>query len=292
MPIVVKEGRSASSAMIPLEQDKEAPSRTLRDHAFVGVDYPLDHPAVRAATKEKRDALLGSAATLAVVPGSVTSKPGTVSFSVSVQNTGTGHNLPGGFAFVRQMWLETVVYAANGAVLAASGVVASGADDLCDASVLDDAESPVRPFAIGCIKSDPNLVSFQQMLVDRIQVSRDSTGVAKTGLRGENLLERAPGAKEAVIQELTGGPVPRVRRSTGKPTTPLAPGETATYPYALAVPAGSVPRRLEVRLLFRVAAPYFLRALGQGQAPGEKVRLGTLPAELEVTEMARVALPL
>jgi hypothetical protein len=53
-----------------------------------------------------------------------------------------------------------------------------------------------------------------------------------------------------------------------------------------------VPKRLEVRLLFRVAAPYFLRALGQGQGPGEKVRLATLPAALEVTEMAKVTLPL
>jgi hypothetical protein len=292
MPVVVKDGRSAASAMIPLEQDKEAPPRSLRDHAFVGVDYPLDHPEVRAATKKKRDALLASAATLTVPPGNVTKKPGALSFSVSVENSGTGHNLPGGFAFVRQMWLETVIFAENGAVLAASGVVASGADDLCDASVLDDPESPMRPFASGCTKADPSLVNFQQMLVDKIQVSRDSTGLAKTGVRGENLLERMPGAKEAVIQELTGGPVPRVRPSTGRPTTPLVPGETATYPYTLAIPAGSVPKRLEVRLLFRVAAPYFLRALGQGQAPDEKVRLSTLPSALEVTEMARVTLGL
>jgi hypothetical protein len=45
-------------------------------------------------------------------------------------------------------------------------------------------------------------------------------------------------------------------------------------------------------LVFRVAAPYFLRALGQAQGPGEKVRLATLPAALEVTEMAKVTLPL
>jgi hypothetical protein len=292
MPVVVKAGRSASSAVIPLEQDKEAPPRSLRDHAFVGVDYPLDHPGVRDATKSKRDALLASAATLAVVPGSLAKKPGTLSFTVSVTNSGTGHNLPGGFAFVRQMWLETVVFAENGSVLSSSGVVANPADDLCDASVLDDPESPVRPFASGCATSDPSLVSFQQMLVDKIQIVRDASGAAKAGIRGENLLERAPGAKEAVIQELTGGPVPRVRPSTGKPTTPLTPGETGTYPYVLAVPAGAAPRRLEVRLLFRVAAPYFLRALGQGQAPGERVRLATLPGALEVTEMAKVTLSL
>jgi hypothetical protein len=288
---VVKSGRSAPGAMIPLEQDKDAPPRSLRDHAFVGVDYPLDQLTVRDATKAKRDALLASAATLAVVPGSVTKKPGVLGFAVTVTNSGTGHNLPGGFAFVRQMWLEAVVYGENGAVLASSGAVASGADDLCDASVLDDLESPVRPFVVGCTKSDPNLVSFQQKLVTAIQVQRDASGAIKTGSRGENLLEHAPGAKEAVIQELTGGPVARVRPSTGKPVTPLTPGETGTYPYALAL-GGAVAKRLEVRLLFRVAAPYFLRALGQGQAPGEKVRLATLPSALEVSEMARVVVPL
>jgi hypothetical protein len=125
------------------------------------------------------------------------------------------------------------------------------------------------------------------MLVNQIQVQRDATGAVRTGIRGENLLERAPGAKEVVLQELSGGPVARVRPSTGKPTTPLVPGETGTYPYALALPAGGVPRRLEVRLLFRVAAPYFLRALGHGQTPSERVRLATLPSALEVSEMAR-----
>lgn len=289
---VVKQGRSASSAVIPLEQDKEAPVRSLRDHAFVGVDYPLDRLDVRDATRKKRDALLASAATLALAPGSVVKKPGALAFTVTVTNSGTGHDLPGGFAFVRQMWLEAVVRGENGAVLASSGVVGSAADDLCDASVVDDPESPVRPFVVGCTRSDPNLVSFQQMLVDEIQVQRDAAGAARTGIRGENLLERAPGAKETVLQELTGGPVARVRPSTGKPTPPLSPGETGTYPYALAVPPGSAPKRLEVRLLFRVAAPYFLRALGQGQAPAEKVRLVTLPAALEVTEMARLDQPL
>jgi hypothetical protein len=291
MPIV-KQGRSASSAVIPLEQDKEAPPRALRDHAFVGVDYPLDHPEVREATRRKREALLASAATLALSPGSITKKPGTLGFTVTVTNSGTGHNLPGGFAFVRQMWLEVTIHAENGAVLVSSGLVANAADDLCDASVLDDPESPVRPFAVGCKKSDPNLVSFQQMLVNQIQVQRDATGAARTGIRGENLLERGPGAKEVVLQELSGGPVSRIRPATGKPTTPLVPGETGTYPYALALPAGAVPRRLEVRLLFRVAAPYFLRALGQGQGPGEKVRLADLPSALEVTEMARLTAPL
>jgi len=291
MPVVRQKGRAAGSAIVPFEQDGEAPPRRLRDHAFVGVDYPLDHPAVRDATRPKREALLAGAARLALAPGSVQRRADAVAFTVTVENAGTGHNLPGGFAFVRQMWLETVVRGEGGTVLASSGVVASPADDLCDASVVDDRVSPVLPFVHGCARSDPSLVNFQQMLVDRVEILRDAGGAAVKGARGENLLARASGSKEAVIQELTGGPVPRTRPATGTPTPPLTPGETGSYPYVLAVPAGSVVKTVDVRLLFRVAAPYFLRALGSGQAKGERVRLAELTGALEVTEMAKATAP-
>ena len=52
------------------------------------------------------------------------------------------------------------------------------------------------------------------------------------------------------------------------------------------------PARLQVRLLFRVASPYFLRALGREQPPGEKPRLEALIPELVVTEMGKVDLDL
>src|SRR3954468_18117616 len=83
--------------------------------------------------------------------------------------SGTGHNLPGGFAFVRQMWLEVSLLDAAGSVIDGSGRVATAADDLCDSSILDDAQSPVRASLKGCTKSDPLLVNFQQMLVDIAQ---------------------------------------------------------------------------------------------------------------------------
>jgi hypothetical protein len=281
--------RAASGASIPFEQDQAAPARSLRDHAFVGVDYPLDDRAARDAIAEKRAALLASAGTLSVPPASVKKSANEVAFDATVANTGTGHYLPGGFAFVRQMWLEVTITDAAGKVLATSGHLSKAFDDLCDASIMDDPESPMRPLLTGCTAVDAELVNFQQMLVDRVEVARDEKGEIRTGLRGERLLARPVGAKEAVLQELAGGPVPRPRKATGKPTVPLAPGESATFPYRIALPAGSTPAHLTVRMLFRVASPYFLRALGRDQPPNETPRLESLVNELVVTEMAKVS---
>jgi hypothetical protein len=147
----------------------------------------------------------------------------------------------------------------------------------------------MRPLLSGCTAVDAELVNFQQLLLDKVEVARDEKGEIRTGLRGERLLARPAGAKEAVIQELSGGPVPRARKATGKPTVPLAPGESATFPYRFVLPAGSVPARLAVRMLFRVASPYFLRALGRDQPPNETPRLESLVNELVVTEMAKVS---
>ena len=65
------------------------------------------------------------------------------------------------------------------------------------------------------------------------------------------------------MQFLTGGPVPRVRPSTGKPNPPLIVGEQRSFPYSFDVPPGSGAQRVRVRLLFRAVPPYFLRALAK-----------------------------
>ncbi|HEY3496368.1 MAG TPA: cytochrome c family protein [Polyangiaceae bacterium] len=292
MPVVRKAKRAAEAALIPFEQDREAPDRVLRDHSFVAVDYPLDNAKARDRTRKKREALLRSAGTFAIVEGSVKRAPDSLAFDVTLTNNGTGHNLPGGFAFVRQMWVEITIEDASGKVIASSGKLENPSDDLCDASIVDSPESPMRPFLSGCKSSDTRLLNFQQMLVDKVEIARDEGGAAKLGARGENLLQAAEGARECVIQYITSGPVPRKRPSSGKPTVPLIPGETGTYPYAFPLAADAAPKRLTARLLFRVASPYFLRALGKDQPPAEKPRVEALVPELEITEMAKVSVDL
>jgi hypothetical protein len=160
-------------------------------------------------------------------------------------------------------------------------------DDLCDGSILDDRDSSMREHLVGCRQTDQQLVSFQQMLVDKIELVRDGSGVVQLDLRGEPRLKRAPGAKEVIVQFLTGGPVPRVRPSTGKPTPPLVAGERRTFPYAFDVPGGANTARARVRLLFRATPPYFLRALAKSQTAQDGPNLTGFVGNLEVNEMAR-----
>ena len=292
MPIV-KGTRAAESALIPLEQDSDAPARRLRSHRFIAVDYPIDNPAVRDESRPARESLLRGAGSLALVESSINVNDARVAFEVSLQNTGTGHNLPGGFAFVRQMWLEVTLLNAQGQAVAASGRVLRPIDDLCDGSILDDPNSSMKEFVVGCAGTDLKLVNFQQMLMDKVELLRDGNGVVQLDLRNEPKLRAAPGAKEAVVQFLTGGPVPRMRPSTGKPNPPLIIGERRSFPYSFDVPAAAGAQRVRVRLLFRAMPPYFLRALAKTQTTSDGPSLNGLIGNLEINEMARVeaALP-
>jgi hypothetical protein len=71
--------------------------------------------------------------------------------------------------------------------------------------------------------------------------------------------------------------------------SPLAPGESRSFDYALPVVSGSRPARFEARLLFRAVPPYFLRALANQQQPSDGARVDTFIQNLEVIEMAKVS---
>jgi hypothetical protein len=277
MPLV-SDTRAAEHALIPFEQDQDAPSRKLHDHSFVGADYPLDDRAAREVLRPAREALLRRSGSLTLLPDSLELGASALSFALQVSNTGTGHNLPGGFAFVRQMWLEITILDAAGRALGGSGLLAAPSDDLCDSSILDDPQNPMRALLLGCNKSDPLLVNFQQMLLDNSEPKHGANGEALLDRRGEPLLQRAVNGQETAIQTLNAGPVPRVRPFDHQPTTALAAGESHRFPYTFALAAGSVPKTLRVRLLFRASPPYFLRALG----------VPALVDGLEVNEMAHL----
>ena len=281
MPLV-SDTRAAEHALVPFEQDKDAAARKVHDHSFVGADYPLDDRTARELSRPAREALLRSSATLTLVPNSLDQSPTALGFAIQVSNTGTGHNLPGGFAFVRQMWLEVAVLDSTGHALASSGVLAAATDDLCDSSLIDDAKNPARSSLVGCVASDPLLVNFQQQLIDDTQTKRAANGQVLVDRRGEPLLERTANGVETVIQTLNAGPVPRVRPFDHRPTTALAAGESQAFPYRFPITAAGIPKAVRVRLLFRASPPYFLRALG----------VAALVESLEVNEMARLQITL
>ena len=277
MPLV-NDTRAAEHAVIPFEQDGEAPPRKVHDHSFVGADYPLDDRVAREALRPAREALLRRAAALALVPDSLKLTGNSLNFAIEVSNIGTGHNLPGGFAFVRQMWLEVSLIDGSGRIQDSSGRLASPGDDLCDSSIMDDAQNPMRGVLNGCQKSDPLLVNFQQMLVDNTQPKRTANGTPLLDRRNEALLEAAPNGRETVIQTLTAGATPRVRPFDHKPTGALFAGDARAFPYSFPLSTTNPPKTVRVRLMFRASPPYFLRALG----------VATLIEGLEVSEMARL----
>ena len=169
MPIVPGQTRAAESASIPFEQDFNAPDRIVRDHSFVGVDYPINLRPDEDPQRAQREALLESAALMDLVNVTMLDST-TLSFEVLVTNNDLGHYLPTGFAFSRQMWLEVVVTDDFGNILFTSGVINSNTDDLCDANTMDDPGNPMAQYIIGCDFSDSNLVNFQQKLVSDVDL--------------------------------------------------------------------------------------------------------------------------
>jgi hypothetical protein len=279
MPLVAGQTRVAETAAIPLQQDYPAPPRLVRDHSFVGVDYPLDTVASFDPQQEAREALLRSAAVLQV--GQLfldVGEENVLTFDVSVTNNNLGHNLPTGFAFARQMWLEVVVRDENGDVLFESGLLAGNTADLCDADTLDDRDNPMLPYVQGCAASDPQLVNFQQKLVDRI------------ALVNGNIIQAG---EETWLQNLNGGAVARVRPVDGQELTRILPNETRTFLYQIVLP-NRLPTgaTLTVRLLFRNLPPYFLRALADHQPAGEQPQIAPMIGNVQIVEMAAAEIPL
>jgi hypothetical protein len=280
--------RVAESAAIPFEQDRAAPAREVHDHSFVGVDYALDAVAVRDPERPLREALLRSAAKIDLPRASIAVRGGTLSFDVTVTNSGTGHNVPTGFAFARQMWLEVTASDASGPFLT-SGVLPSNVSDLCDSATLDEPNNPMRPHVKGCDHSDPLLVNFQRKLVNHFEIARDKDGAAIVNDKGEPKLVEAENGHEDFLQHLTVGVVDRVRPSDHQALSALRPGETRTYRYTAPLPARPTGEiSVAVRLLFRSSPPYFLRAMAEHQPANERPRLGPLIGGLQVVEMGTV----
>jgi hypothetical protein len=155
------------SAQIPAQQFQVAPPRQVHDHSLIGVDFALDSPSQEQATESSRTALLQKAATFFIDRGSIGSDGhGGVGFDVFIANSGTGHDLPSGFAFAPQMWVEITATDSGGSPVFTSGVLAQPTDDLCDGEVLLDLANPMQRFFQACPEVDQQLVTLQQKLVD------------------------------------------------------------------------------------------------------------------------------
>lgn len=284
MPVVPGLTRVADGAQIPSQQYAQAPPRQVHDHSFVGVDFALDTPPQQQATESARTALLQKAATFFIDRDSVGSDGnGDLGFDVFIANTGTGHDLPSGFAFARQMWIEITVTDDAGNTLFTSGVLSQPTDDLCDGFVLFDGFNPMRQFFQGCGRQvDDELSTFQQALVSLAGFQPDGSdpfdpaGLTKAVELGE----------ETFLQYQHAGVVARQRTFNDDSLANLKPFEQRELHYD--VPTGGSGRGVHVRarLLFRQLPPYFVRALASKQSATEMPQLAPLLGNLETIVMA------
>jgi hypothetical protein len=251
-----------------------APFRTVHDHKFAGVDYPLDEFAKGNDPQKfaRRDLLNGGATGDAVASLSIQNinfaDGANLSFDVEIINSNGGHSLPTGFAFTRQMWLEVVVKDNDMNELGSSGLLRDVNNDLCDNDTLIDNLANVVQ---GCQNNlaDPQLVNFQTILVDFVAL-QDGV-LVKDPVKGH----------ETWLQFQSGGAVARSRPADvaaglGNFTVaPIKAFDARTFNYKFTFGAQDDQIRLGVKLKFRNLPPYFVRRLAAADS-GKFVKLGSL----------------
>jgi hypothetical protein len=235
--------------------DLPLPPRRRYQHVFVGVDYALD-PDVPFAGERARNALIRErqlarvrallrvAAALridAASPGEVT---------VEVANLATGHPLPAGFAFAREIWLEVSVRPAG----STSWLVIGGGRDGRELRPDEDLPAGVH--------------DFQAVLWNGHDAADDAHGNGETVLQSEvrGVLTGASAREHGFLDR-------------EEPLEPIPPdGAPAVLPrvYHLPIEADARPGdTVRVRLLHRNLPPKFLMRLAA------RLRSAGRPAEAE-----------
>jgi len=282
-----------------LNQDRPN-TRTTRSHHFAGVDYLLDADIDNDDPKKtldlltqrpERQKLLEQAARFKIA--ATRTDGDKVEIDVEIESLRMGHNLPSGFAFARQMWVELIVTDSRDKIVFSSGVLTDDAtSDLCDAATM--AEPQLKAFVKGCAAPDPQLVSYQLQLVNNVEGTKDVDHM------GNIILQRSKTSQEIYVQEISAGAVARTRPIDGKKIVPLLAVQSAkvgtefegankaTWTYQIdkgGLKAGSYT--VEAKLRFRNLPPYFLLAMARDPdvIPKEDPEIEPLIKNLQVIDM-------
>jgi hypothetical protein len=238
-------------------------------HRFVGVDRHLGPDAVG---REDADAWTANLLRIAAAVR-IESLDDDGTLKVTVANLATGHNLPAGFAFAREIWLEVAV-ATRGAP-GAWTVVSGGREG----RPLRDDEPLDR-------RHDPRLRNFQAVLFDEHGTPDDLDARAGARRGAETPLQNEATAV------LKGGDA--VKAGFTDRVGPLAPGKQVRLSYALGEGgrgwSTSEVGAVRVRLRFRSLPPEFLERLARRfdarAEAGNASRARDLARDLKVFEMA------
>jgi hypothetical protein len=270
----------APAALAPPDAAFEAPlpPRPRSDHRFAGPDVPYWQPAYgeSSAAAAAAAALLKDAAALSLsVPEGVV--PGEeIEIGARIANTGAGHDLPSGFTFDRELWLEVIVEDAGGRALFASG-------RLDEAGRLLDERNPrvlARPERYDgyllslrgrMVRVEP--ASARVMGTDR-RVELDPAWVdARRNPNGTPILDAEGADTTAILASAVDDPS-AVRRAADAPRLvevflqtdadtvvkngiPAGGVRTARYPVPVPADAGG-PLRVRARLLLRPMPAFVL----------------------------------
>jgi hypothetical protein len=280
-----------------------APNRERHSHSFVGIDYDLTPgrytPEELETILKNREELLKSAASLSIAINK--DDANRLKATVTINNNLEGHNLPTGFAFARQMWLEVSAQTAegepvcladvdvNGVIIAAqcgSGVIETPQSNLLTCDPQEAASLGIKPSknneplllnseSVAPLEEcDPWLANFQKVL------TREVSGT---------FIEVPYQSVEADIVKT------RVRVSDGQAmdafnSTRLVNGEphdSAAFDYIFDV-SGLSDEEMVIKAIlhFRHLPPYFLKAL-DGNYPDGITSDNLLP-NLTVVDMDEI----
>lgn len=236
------------AATPPGDFDLPLKERRTHLHTFVGVDYhlepnlpyPIDHPRNSENAAIQRQTVQHVADLMKIAAAVKISEVNRGSIDVDVANLATGHHLPAGFAFAREMWLEIAVSPSR-----------SGNDDFVVVSG-GNRGRPLGPtekldkFAEG---RAGKLKNFQAVLWNGDEGDEDRDGKR----HGETVLQNE------CIQVLKG----KAARDQGFVDREqfLKPGEVRTININVDRQALANARRVRVRLRFRNYPPEFLEQL-------------------------------
>lgn len=108
----------------------DGPQREVHRHTFIGVDIPLiDFPG-RERTIRQVSELLQNAVSMTVTAPQEISASDSINITVSVFNNKTGHNVPSGTIFHREMWIELILSDALSKMIVYSSGLLDGNSDL------------------------------------------------------------------------------------------------------------------------------------------------------------------
>lgn len=136
------------------------PVRTVHDHRFVGADLALVSFPNREGQLAAVTAMLQGALTVEFDIPSTVAAGSDLPIQVRLVNDKTGHDVPSGVPFIRQMWLSVIVRDQGGTILFASGQLDANGDLMDHHSLFPERDSSLFNTQATMLRADSTETPF------------------------------------------------------------------------------------------------------------------------------------